>query len=298
MGTPNYMAPEQATGMLEEIDHRTDQWALACIAWEMLLGRGPFVADETAALLYQIINLDPHPLAPRVPGLPPAVETALRRALRKKPAERFSSMREFSRELESAAFGRPADVTPAPVLVSSIAPPTSPTIGYSATLTPLTPVRQPAAQQPRDARKADSDRATPENGSSPIHAIVEHAKELARSATGQLSRIKPIYPVVAGAGVLLLLGAFLLLRSSPTPKTAVTSPAPPVVTPLPQPPEPPVVTAEPTEAKPAQATPTSARPKRQKWVDPFTSGDFDKPAKTTTPAPPRHKAKRKMFQEL
>ena len=156
MGTPNYMSPEQATGMLEEIDHRTDQWALACIAWEMLLGRGPFVADEVAALLYQIINLDPHPLAPRVPGLPPAVETALRRALRKKPAERFSSMREFSRELEAAAFGRPADVTPAPVLVSSIAPPTSPTIGYSATQVPLTPVRQPAARAPRDARKADS----------------------------------------------------------------------------------------------------------------------------------------------
>ncbi|MGC9985436.1 MAG: serine/threonine-protein kinase [Polyangia bacterium] len=307
MGTPNYMAPEQATGMLEEIDHRTDQWALACIAWEMLLGHGPFVADETAALLYQIINLDPHPLAPRVPGLPPAVETALRRALRKKPAERFSSMREFSRELESAAFGRPADVTPAPVLVSSIAPPTTPTIGYSATQTPLTPVRQPAALVPRDARKPDAGVAQPAVGwarrllrswTKSIHEMVARANELARSATGQLSRIKPIYPVVAGAGVLLLLGAFLLLRSSPTPKTAVTSPAPPVVTPLPQPPEPPVVTAEPTEAKPAQATPTSARPKRQKWVDPFTSGDFDKPAKTTTPAPPRHKAKRKMFQEL
>ncbi|MGA9656529.1 MAG: serine/threonine-protein kinase, partial [Polyangia bacterium] len=146
MGTPNYMSPEQATGMLEEVDHRTDQWSLACIAWEMLLGRGPFVADEVAALLYQIINLDPHPLAQRVPGLPPAVETALRRALRKKPAERFSSMREFSRELEAAAFGRPADVTPTPVLVSSIAPPTSPTIGYSATQVPPTPVRQPAAR--------------------------------------------------------------------------------------------------------------------------------------------------------
>jgi serine/threonine-protein kinase len=264
----------------------------------MLLGRGPFVADEVAALLYQIINLDPHPLAQRVPGLPPAVETALRRALRKKPAERFSSMREFSREFEAAAFGRPADVTPAPVLVSSIAPPTSPTIGYSATLTPLTPVRQPAAQQPRDARKADSDRATPENGSSPIHAIVEHAKELARSATGQLSRIKPIYAVVAGVGVLLMLGAFLLFRSSPAPKPTITNSAPPVVTPLPQPPAPPLVTPEPEEAKPAQAAPTSVRPKRQKWVDPFTSGDFDKPAKTITPAPPRHKAKRKMFEEL
>ena len=298
MGTPNYMSPEQATGMLEEVDHRTDQWSLACIAWEMLLGRGPFVADEVAALLYQIINLDPHPLAPRVPGLPPAVETALRRALRKKPAERFSSMREFSRELEAAAFGRPADVTPAPVLVSSIAPPTSPTIGYSATQVPLTPVRQPAAQQPRDARKADSDRAVPENGSSPIHAIVEHAKELARSATGQLSRIKPIYAVVAGAGVLLLLGAFLLFRSSPAPKPTVITTTQPVVTPLPQPPAPPMVAPEPTQTKPAQAAPTSARPKHQKWVDPFTSGDFDKPAKATTPAPPRHKAKRKMFQEL
>jgi len=298
MGTPNYMSPEQATGMLEEVDHRTDQWSLACIAWEMLLGRGPFVADEVAALLYQIINLDPHPLAQRVPGLPSAVETALRRALRKKPAERFSSMREFSRELEAAAFGRPADVTPAPVLVSSIVPSTNPTIGYSATQVPPTPVRQPAAQSPRDARKADSDRAAPENGSSPIHAIVEHAKELARSAIGQLSRIKPIYAVLAGAGVLLLLGAFLLFHSSPAPKPTATTTAQPIVTPLPQPPVHPVVTPEPAEAKPAQAAPTSARPKRPKWVDPFTNGDLDKPAKTTTPEPPRHKAKRKMFQEL
>jgi serine/threonine-protein kinase len=298
MGTPNYMSPEQATGMLEEVDHRTDQWSLACIAWEMLLGRCPFVADEVAALLYQIINLDPHPLAQRVPGLPPAVETALRRALRKKPAERFSSMREFSRELEAAAFGRPADTTPAPVLVSSIAPPTNPTIGYSATQVPLTPVRQPAALAPRDARKPDLDRVAPENGSSPIHAIAARAKKLVRSAKGQLSRIKPIYAVVAGAGVLLMLGAFLLLRSSPAPKPTVTSTAQHVVTTLPQPPAHAVVVPEPEEAKPAQAAPTSAQPKRPKWVDPFTSGDFDKPAKTTTPAPPRHKAKRKMFQEL
>src|SRR5207247_1702896 len=35
MGTPAYMAPEQATGRVDDIDHRTDQWALACLAWEM-----------------------------------------------------------------------------------------------------------------------------------------------------------------------------------------------------------------------------------------------------------------------
>ena len=298
MGTPNYMSPEQATGMIDDIDHHADQWALACIAWEMLLGRCPFVADETAALLYQIINLDPHPLAPRVPGLPPAAETALRQALRKKPAERFSSMREFSREFEAAAFGRPADATPTPVMVSSIAPPTNPTIGYSAPQVLVTPVRQPAARTPKDARKADTDRAAPENGGSAIHAIEARAKELARSAMGQLSRIKPVYAIAAAAGALLLLGAFLLFRSSPAPKPTITSTAQPVVTPLPQPPAPSVGTREATEAKPAGVKPASTRAKHQKWVDPFTDGESTRPTKTTTPTSPRRKAKKKLFEEL
>ena len=315
MGTPNYMSPEQATGMLEEVDHRTDQWSLACIAWEMLLGRGPFVADEVAALLYQIINLDPHPLAQRVPGLPPAVETALRRALRKKPAERFSSMREFSRDLEEAATGRPSDVTPAPVTVPA-AVAASGTVLYGATPVPPAPApapgRQFAARAPRDARKIASSahmllrnwiapiqgraRELVRDWTKPIPAVLVRVKEWARLATGQVSR-RPIYVVAAGAGVLLMIGALLLLRSSPAPKPTAAHTTAPVVTPLPQP-APPVATPEPAEAKPAQAAPTSTRPKHPKWVDPFTSGDFDKPAKTTTPAPPRHKAKRKMFQEL
>jgi serine/threonine-protein kinase len=305
MGTPNYMSPEQATGMLDDIDHHADQWALACIAWEMLLGRCPFVADETAALLYQIINLDPHPLATRVPGLPPAVETALRRALRKKPAERFSSMRDFARELEAAAFGRPADVTPAPVMVSSITPPTHPTIGYSATQVPLTPVRsQPAGPSPQDARKVEA--GVSQTGVSSVHAIVASVKDRVRSAMGQLGRIKPIYAIVAAAGVLLLLGTFLLLRLSPAPKPAVTRAAQPVATPLPQPPPPPVVAPEPTAATTAQPAHRSARPKHQKWVDPFTDGASNKPnpftggeaSKPTQTTTPRRKAKKKLYEEL
>ena len=130
----------------------------------------------------------------------------------------------------------------------------------------------------------------------PVPAVLVRVKEWARLAMGQVSR-RPIYVVAAGAGVLLMIGALLLLRSSPAPKPTAAHTAAPVVTPLPQP-TPPVAAPEPAEAKPAQAAPTSARPKHPKWVDPFTSGDFDKPAKTTTPAPPRHKAKRKMFQEL
>ena len=46
MGTPNYMSPEQARGQIDDIDERTDQWALGCIAWECLAGRGPFVGEN------------------------------------------------------------------------------------------------------------------------------------------------------------------------------------------------------------------------------------------------------------
>ena len=62
LGTPNYMSPEQAAGRRDEIDHPTDQWALACITWEMLCGHTPFVADDTTALFFQIINMKPPPL--------------------------------------------------------------------------------------------------------------------------------------------------------------------------------------------------------------------------------------------
>jgi serine/threonine protein kinase len=50
MGTPNYMSPEQAKGKVEDIDDRTDQWALACIAWECLAGEGPFVGENVCRM--------------------------------------------------------------------------------------------------------------------------------------------------------------------------------------------------------------------------------------------------------
>jgi len=107
IGTPNYMAPEQATGMLDDIDQRTDQWALACIVWEMLSGRPPFAADDMSAVFYQVIHLDPQPLRKHVPDLPAAVETVLRRALSKDMNDRFPSIRNFATALADAAADRP-----------------------------------------------------------------------------------------------------------------------------------------------------------------------------------------------
>jgi serine/threonine protein kinase len=115
IGSPTYMSPEQATGVIDDIDSRADQWALACIAWEMLAGRPPFWSEDMGAIFYQIINLNPFPLAKVAPNLPPELEPVLLRALCKEPSERFPSIRDFARAIETAAFGRPADATPAPI---------------------------------------------------------------------------------------------------------------------------------------------------------------------------------------
>jgi serine/threonine-protein kinase len=262
MGTPNYMSPEQATGMVEEIDHHADQWALACIAWQMLLGRGPFVADEVAAILYQIINLDPHPLAPRVPGLPPAVETVLRRALCKRPADRFASIREFSCAFEAAASGRPADATPAPVAVPP-ATPAGPTIAYGTTPVAGT---APAVPAPRAGREPAAEASQTDD---------DAMETLPRN------RLKPIHVIVTAVGVLLLLGAYLLIGTRrtdtrPTPAPVAAPVPPPAIPPQPAPaaaaaplpePVPPPATAAPEPAPPTAVAPEPA-PARANEVKP------------------------------
>src|SRR5262249_6005545 len=106
MGTPNYMAPEQAAGRIDDIDPRTDQWALGCIAYELLAGRPPFVGEDVASLLYQVIHQAPSPLGAVNPGLPNEVDGVLRRALSKAQADRFPTLTDFSRALEGAASGK------------------------------------------------------------------------------------------------------------------------------------------------------------------------------------------------
>ncbi len=115
VGTPRYMSPEQARGMANAVDHRADQWALACITWQMLSGLPPFDGEDANAVLYQVCHEPPPPLLPRVPGLPPEVESVLRRALSKSHLERFHSIGEFAHALRCAALGiSPSDLTPAP----------------------------------------------------------------------------------------------------------------------------------------------------------------------------------------
>jgi serine/threonine protein kinase len=107
IGTPDYMSPEQAEGNADEVDHWSDQWALAAMTYFMLCGQRPFSAEDTNALFFQVSQMDPPTLASRAKELPAAVDAVVMRGLSKRPKDRFPSITAFSRALEEAAQGAP-----------------------------------------------------------------------------------------------------------------------------------------------------------------------------------------------
>lgn len=99
-GTPDYMSPEQMDG--DTIDQRTDLWSLGICLYEMLCGAHPFQADYAAATRHAIQHHDVPSLPERCPDVPAEAEQILDRALKKKPAERFSSAAAMLMDLQSA----------------------------------------------------------------------------------------------------------------------------------------------------------------------------------------------------
>jgi len=95
MGTPRYMAPEQAQG--DSVDLRTDLFATGAILFEMLAGRPAFVGNSVVAILHATLNEEP----PALSGSPAvaAVDRVIRRALAKRPADRHASAEQMADEL-------------------------------------------------------------------------------------------------------------------------------------------------------------------------------------------------------
>ena len=107
MGTPEYMSPEQAAD--EPVGPAADQYSLAVVAYEMLTGRVPFLGDTPAAVLLSHVT-KAMPAARELRGeLSAHVEDVLRRALAKRPEERYTSAAAFVAALKPAAWpSRPA----------------------------------------------------------------------------------------------------------------------------------------------------------------------------------------------
>ncbi len=103
VGTPQYMAPEQASGAA--IDHRADVYALAAIAYRCLTGRPPFAGPDIPALLYQVVHVSP-PRPATLITLPDEADDVLMRGLAKQPAERFPTAVELAAAFRAAVGSR------------------------------------------------------------------------------------------------------------------------------------------------------------------------------------------------
>jgi streptogramin lyase len=103
LGTPEYMAPEQADPTeVEEIDWRADVYALGVVAYEMLVGRPPFTGKSPTKVLYQHVHEPPPSPGTLNPDLPTELEPVLLKALAKQREERFQGAGAFAVELRRA----------------------------------------------------------------------------------------------------------------------------------------------------------------------------------------------------
>ncbi|MBP7559854.1 MAG: protein kinase [Armatimonadetes bacterium] len=118
LGTPHYMAPEQAKG--NPIDGRADIYALGAVLYEMVCGRPPFQADTPLSVAMKQISEPPLPPRAIAPTVPPWLESIILRALEKEPTHRFAHAEDMAKALRSGA------AVPVPTLTQTAAPPGGP----------------------------------------------------------------------------------------------------------------------------------------------------------------------------
>jgi serine/threonine-protein kinase len=108
LGTPQYMAPEQAMGE-RTVDARADIYALGAVTYEMLTGEPPFTGATSQAIVARVLTVPPPPISQTRNTVPAHVEAAVLIALQKLPADRFATAQRFAEALE----GRGVDGAPA-----------------------------------------------------------------------------------------------------------------------------------------------------------------------------------------
>jgi serine/threonine-protein kinase len=168
LGTPDYMAPEQALGKTAQVDHRGDQYALAVITYEMLAGRTPFAGDDVMDVLRQVISAEPPAIEQLAPHVPVAAGEVLRRALSKDPQQRFGNITEFASALVHA-------------IGASLPPPEA--LGRAMTLPASAPTSAapPAAPRPSDRYQTGLRARTPGDATAATLAHTFSSNDLGRA---------------------------------------------------------------------------------------------------------------------
>ena len=150
VGSPHFMAPEQLKG--EAVSGRTDQYALAVVAYALLAGRLPFDADSMATLVTKTLYQDPPPALSANPTVDMAGDGVLRKALAKAPEARFASCTEFVAALRAAL--EPGSVSAAatmamPAIAATPQPPPQTPPSPTATPPPADPLPSPVRGRKR-----------------------------------------------------------------------------------------------------------------------------------------------------
>ncbi len=116
LGTPHYMAPEQAMGE-REITPKADIYALGCVLYEMLVGEPPFTGPTAQAIIARVMTEQPRSLTLQRHTIPAHVEAAVLMALEKLPADRFASAAQFAE-----ALVHPGSIPVMPAVTAAVAP--------------------------------------------------------------------------------------------------------------------------------------------------------------------------------
>lgn len=107
MGTPAYMAPEQARGDVRTLDRRADVYSLGATLYDLIAGVPPFDAQSVVDVLLQVMNEDAVPLRTRLPSVPADLETIVMKCLRKEPGARYDSAKALADDLQRYIDGEP-----------------------------------------------------------------------------------------------------------------------------------------------------------------------------------------------